>query len=70
MNCCDDFGDCNQGRNCPVRVAKIGRRDYTHEALPPSTWRQTVKAIAYWMLLGILGWLIFAMMLAGIVYFR
>jgi hypothetical protein len=19
MNCCDDFGDCNQGRNCPVR---------------------------------------------------
>ena len=19
MNCCDDFGNCTQGRNCPVR---------------------------------------------------
>jgi hypothetical protein len=19
MNCCDDFGNCNQGRDCPVR---------------------------------------------------
>ena len=56
--------------NEPIKVARIGRRDYSQEALPPSTWRQTVKAIAYWMLLGILGWLIFAMMLAGIVYFR
>ena len=20
MNCCDDCGNCNQGRDCPVRV--------------------------------------------------
>jgi hypothetical protein len=20
MNCCDDFGNCNQGRDCPVRT--------------------------------------------------
>ena len=20
MNCCDEFGNCNQGRNCPVRA--------------------------------------------------
>jgi hypothetical protein len=19
MNCCDDYGNCNQGRDCPVR---------------------------------------------------
>ena len=19
MNCCDDYGNCNQGRNCPIR---------------------------------------------------
>lgn len=22
MNCCNDYGDCNQGRNCPARAAK------------------------------------------------
>ena len=22
MNCCDDYGNCQQGRNCPVRIAK------------------------------------------------
>jgi hypothetical protein len=21
MNCCDDYGNCNQGRNCPIRQA-------------------------------------------------
>jgi hypothetical protein len=22
MNCCDDYGQCNQGRDCPVRAKK------------------------------------------------
>ena len=22
MNCCDDYGNCRQGRNCPVRIAR------------------------------------------------
>ena len=22
MNCCDDYGNCNQGRDCPVRKAQ------------------------------------------------
>lgn len=22
MNCCDDFGKCTQGKNCPVRTTK------------------------------------------------
>lgn len=22
MSCCDECGNCNQGRNCPCRVAK------------------------------------------------
>ena len=23
MNCCDDNGDCNQGRDCPVRTRRV-----------------------------------------------
>ena len=22
MNCCDEYGNCNQGRDCPVRKAQ------------------------------------------------
>lgn len=22
MNCCDEYGNCNQGRDCPVRAAR------------------------------------------------
>jgi hypothetical protein len=27
MNCCDEYGNCNQGRDCPVRVARIVKYD-------------------------------------------
>jgi hypothetical protein len=23
MNCCDEYGDCNQGRYCPVRKRRV-----------------------------------------------
>jgi len=23
MNCCDEYGNCNQGRDCPVRVKRV-----------------------------------------------
>ncbi len=26
MNCCNEYGDCRQGRDCPARVAKVGQR--------------------------------------------
>lgn len=64
MNCCDY--ECNQGRNCPVRgakVAKIGRKDYTREPLPPTTWRRQLRALAYWAALALLGWLIWGPLL-------
>ena len=22
MNCCDDYGECRQGRDCPIRIQK------------------------------------------------
>ena len=64
MNCCNH--DCNQGRNCPARlakVAKIGRKDYAREELPPVTWRGQMKSLAYWVVLALLGWLIWLPML-------
>ena len=59
MNCCDEYGDCRQGRDCPVRVAKVGWRypKYPEPVFVPYINRQ-LKALAKWMLLAILGWLI------------
>lgn len=28
MNCCDANGDCNQGRDCPVRKEHVNTRKY------------------------------------------
>jgi hypothetical protein len=54
MNCCDDYGDCRQGRDCPVRAAKvapIGRKDYAKEPLPVSPARVYLRHLAKWMLI-------------------
>ena len=51
MNCCDEYGNCNQGRDCPARVAKVGRKDYAHEALPTSAAPHYLKHLAKWMLI-------------------
>jgi hypothetical protein len=51
MNCCNH--NCNQGRNCPARVAKIGRKDYAKEPYPPSSAPRCIKRAAKWALIGI-----------------
>lgn len=51
MNCCDEYGECNQGRNCPVRVAKVGRKDHAAAPLPASFWRVYLKHLAKCMLI-------------------
>jgi len=53
MNCCTN--DCNQGRDCPARVAKAKPVMRAADPLPPSIWRYQLKKLAYWMLLAILG---------------
>jgi hypothetical protein len=52
MNCCDDYGNCNQGRDCPVRIAR---------ALQPSTSKRLFGRFFYWLLIAILGvlWMAF-----------
>ena len=59
VNCCDEYGQCNQGRNCPVRVAKVGQRYPKYpECDPPSLWRERLCDLARWLLYALLGWLI------------
>lgn len=53
-SCCDEYCSthgCNQGRDCPVRVARIGRKDYAREALPPSPTYAYLRHLAKWMLI-------------------
>ena len=33
MNCCDDYGQCNQGRDCPVRTGKVLPHQLAHAAI-------------------------------------
>ena len=63
MNCCDDFGDCTQGRNCPVRVAKYKPVMLAADPLPPSIWRQQLKRLGYWMLMAVIGLTVWPMLI-------
>jgi len=62
MNCCNN--ECNQGRDCPSRVAKVGRKMHAPEMIIESLWRYRLKKLAYWMLMGILGLLWLGFLLA------
>lgn len=57
-NCCDEYGNCNQGRDCPVRVASYRPTMKAKDPLPPTIWRRQLQSLAYWALLALLAWLI------------
>ena len=50
-NCCDDYGNCTQGRDCPVRVATYRPVMKAADPLMPTIWRQCVQKLSYWMLM-------------------
>ena len=52
MNCCDEYGNCRQGRDCPVRIAR---------AAQPMVLKRSFRRFFYWVLIAILGvlWLAF-----------
>ena len=35
MNCCDEYGNCNQGRECPLRCTPKEQHDQQHESYLP-----------------------------------
>jgi len=61
-DCCDQ--NCNQGRECPARVAKAKPVMRAAAPLPPSAWRRQLRYLAEWLLLGLAGvlWLTFLLM--------
>lgn len=58
MNCCDEYGNCNQGRDCPIRKNRAHDnplRPADREAAP---WLLGGAIVFLW-LVGLLGiWLI------------
>ena len=61
MNCCDANGDCNQGRNCPIRKETMNSRKHPRtlneafgpytsskitETDPPYDWQDQVAILA------------------------
>ena len=52
MNCCDEYGNCTQGRDCPVRIDRVSQ---------PSKSKRLFRRFFYWLLIAILGllWMAF-----------
>jgi hypothetical protein len=52
VNCCDDYGNCNQGRDCPVRIARASQ---------PLFSKCLFRRFFYWLLIALLSllWMAF-----------
>lgn len=47
MNCCDEAGNCRQGRDCPVRLARMGMA--VPEDNAPSSKQRQRQALLDWL---------------------
>jgi hypothetical protein len=63
-----EMTNCNQGQDYPLRVARIGQRMKSADPLPPSIWRQQLRRLGYWALMGIIGMLWMAFLVACAAY--
>lgn len=59
MSCCDEYCanyGCNQGRDCPIRGAKVARvrsRKHDRDPLPPSVTHVYLRHLAKWLLIAL-----------------
>lgn len=58
LNHCDDPASCNQSQGHPVCVATYRPVMKAADPLPPSMWRYKLKCLAYWVLMAVLGLMI------------
>lgn len=57
-SCCDEYCanyGCNQGRDCPVRVASHRPVMRAADPLPPTMWRIYLRYLVKWMLVVFVG---------------
>jgi hypothetical protein len=60
MNCCDDYGNCTQGRDCPIRAASmIPIKEQGRSPIRGSAWRRQIGGLLKWIALGLLAWLVY-----------
>ena len=52
MNCCDEAGNCRQGRDCPVRLARMGMS--VPEDNKPSAEQRQRQELRDWLLWALL----------------
>jgi len=45
MNCCDDYGNCRQGRDCPVRKERQRGHDRVEMALTATLYAGAVTIL-------------------------
>lgn len=58
MTCCNN--NCNQGRNCPKRTAKVGKRyPSTTQYVTRSRWRDRLEPVTIWGLVCLASLLVF-----------
>ena len=65
MNCCDEYGNCRQGRDCPVRIERVrqAKERLDRDANP---WRRQLRHLAKWMLAAYLLLIYMAMLAAAV----
>ncbi len=44
MNCCDEYGNCRQGRDCPVRIAGASK---------PLFSKRLLRRFFYWLMISV-----------------
>jgi hypothetical protein len=51
MNCCDEYGNCNQGRDCPIRKERVRQAKELLDKDTPTTAQLVWAVVAFIVLM-------------------